>query len=507
MKLDHPAKNINIEGLPENVVPLMKIKRSVKCTFPNGVSIPIRRSQVQVLPNFAMTVYSSQGKTRPNNVVILNSCRDYLSYYTALSRSSTAEGTVIIQGFNPNKITCGASGYLRQEFRELELMDEISKLRFENNLPSVVNGHLRNPLIRQYQILKGDLYVPDNVPDTLKWSQSDPMNILKVQTDTSWQLIEKFKEKTVNYVPAAGTIAVNDVTSVKRKADDDFCNDVMVNKRRRTNLNFSNQNIEPVGLIWDSHNHSCAYDALFTILGDIWVYNPTMWTREFGKMSSFAKHLGLGFQKVSLKQKNIEDARNVVRNMLHQKDSAAFPYGTSGVDISELLIHMFTGKAIGNITFKCTNCGNSSNSSSKFTTLYTITRKKYTSIQEHLDATTSKAKKCILCSGNMSRTYKYKTSPSLLVVGLSSELRGVEISKSLTLNTNNNAIMLPICGLIYYYGAHFVVRIISPDGEVWYHDGIETKRHCVHEGYLADFTEANLSFQGSKTCVGVVYAL
>src|SRR6202047_3667058 len=41
VKLDRPAKNINIEGLPENVVPLMKIKKSVKCTFPNGVSIPI----------------------------------------------------------------------------------------------------------------------------------------------------------------------------------------------------------------------------------------------------------------------------------------------------------------------------------------------------------------------------------------------------------------------------------------------------------------------------------
>jgi hypothetical protein len=71
----------------------MKIKKLVKCTFPNGLSIPIRRLQVQVLPNFAMTVYSSQGKIHPNNVVILNSCCDHLSYYTALSRSSTAEGT------------------------------------------------------------------------------------------------------------------------------------------------------------------------------------------------------------------------------------------------------------------------------------------------------------------------------------------------------------------------------------------------------------------------------
>ena len=95
VKLDRPAKDINIEGLPENVVPLMKIKRSVKCTFPNGV--PICRSQIQVLPNFAMTVYYSQGKTHPDNVVILNSCRDHLSHYTALSRSSTAEGTIIFK--------------------------------------------------------------------------------------------------------------------------------------------------------------------------------------------------------------------------------------------------------------------------------------------------------------------------------------------------------------------------------------------------------------------------
>jgi hypothetical protein len=35
VKLDRPAKNINIEALPENVVPLMKIKKTVKCTFPN----------------------------------------------------------------------------------------------------------------------------------------------------------------------------------------------------------------------------------------------------------------------------------------------------------------------------------------------------------------------------------------------------------------------------------------------------------------------------------------
>ena len=64
-------------------------------------------------------------------------------------------------------------------------------LRFEDKLSPSINGNLRNALIRQYQLLKGELYVPDVVPDTLKWTKSDPMNILKVQTDTQWQLIKK----------------------------------------------------------------------------------------------------------------------------------------------------------------------------------------------------------------------------------------------------------------------------------------------------------------------------
>jgi hypothetical protein len=59
LNFDHPAKYINIEGLSKNVVPLMKIKKLVKCTFPNSVLIPVCPSQVHVLANFAMTVYSS----------------------------------------------------------------------------------------------------------------------------------------------------------------------------------------------------------------------------------------------------------------------------------------------------------------------------------------------------------------------------------------------------------------------------------------------------------------
>ena len=132
---------------------------------------------------------------------------------------------------------------------------------------------------------------------------------------------------------------------------------------------------------------------MFTILGDIWVYDPIMWTHEFSLMSSFANKLGLGFQQVSLKQTDFEDARNCVRNILHKKDPVAFPHGTSGVDISDLFVYMFTGKSIGKLKYNCTECGTASTSATKVISLFTITHKRYNSIQEHIDANDNKTKK------------------------------------------------------------------------------------------------------------------
>ncbi|KAJ7831364.1 hypothetical protein B0H13DRAFT_1915472 [Mycena leptocephala] len=108
-----------------------------------------------VLPNFAMTDYASQGKSRVKNVVHLNDSKNHHNYYVALSRGFTAEGTCIIQGFDSKKITSGISGHLRQEFRELELLDEITRLRHEGRLPKRVTGIYRGQLLSSYRAWKG----------------------------------------------------------------------------------------------------------------------------------------------------------------------------------------------------------------------------------------------------------------------------------------------------------------------------------------------------------------
>ncbi|KAF8574735.1 hypothetical protein K439DRAFT_1649720 [Ramaria rubella] len=117
-KLKNPPVPINLDGLPMNVVPIGRTTQDVICRLPNDDTLTVTRQQVQVLPNFSMTDYGCQGRTRPNNVVDLGGCLTHQSYYTCLSRSTSASGTVILQNFEPNKIMGGASGWLRQEFRE-----------------------------------------------------------------------------------------------------------------------------------------------------------------------------------------------------------------------------------------------------------------------------------------------------------------------------------------------------------------------------------------------------
>jgi len=71
VKLINPPNTVQLDGLPENVVPLSKQTISIKCDMPNDDAMCVSGEQVSVLPNFAMTDFASQGRTHPFNVVII----------------------------------------------------------------------------------------------------------------------------------------------------------------------------------------------------------------------------------------------------------------------------------------------------------------------------------------------------------------------------------------------------------------------------------------------------
>ncbi|KAF8808287.1 hypothetical protein BYT27DRAFT_7222963 [Phlegmacium glaucopus] len=158
------GSKVHIEGLPENVVPVYPTTNSIQVYLPNNDWYHISRAQVEVLVNFTMTDFASQGKTRLYNVTDLNNLSNHQAYYTALSRSAMA-------CFDVRKISGGCSRALSQEFQELELLDEITSLMYTSKLLAMICSDTRNNLIQAFCKWKGLQYVPRFVRPAIQWSK------------------------------------------------------------------------------------------------------------------------------------------------------------------------------------------------------------------------------------------------------------------------------------------------------------------------------------------------
>ncbi|KAI0717654.1 hypothetical protein C8Q72DRAFT_759117, partial [Fomitopsis betulina] len=235
-----------------------------------------------------MTDFGSQGRTRPHNVCDLQNCRSHQSIYTCLSRGSTYNRTIIVQPFYPRKLTGGISRSLRQELRELELLDEITKLCYLGKISPKVTGITRNELIHSFRKLKGEKFMPKTMHRALT------CNIDDMQADAPWQIVEKAKprekkqpkpaipdqpKKTAGYVAAKGTQALTvvsntmDKKSVKCKREDD-CDEVGTKKPRGEQVHAE---VNFIGFKWDNANYSCAYDCLLTILLSVYTECKQQW--------------------------------------------------------------------------------------------------------------------------------------------------------------------------------------------------------------------------------------
>jgi hypothetical protein len=332
-----------------------------------------------------MTDYGSQGHTRPNNVVDLMSCKDHTSYYTALSRGSTASGTVIMQGYNFNKITGGASGYLRQEFRELELLAEITRINHEGKMLRVLQGITRNNLIREYQLWKGVNHVPKHVHRALKWNKEDPFNLLDNVEDAKWEVIvgkrtaadriegnehtgdirptKKRKILEPGYVAAKGSQVLQTLSNdkgkreqvkkpkkvgpLKRKRKEVDTN--VPNKKRKTNSGNVPMHLNdtpnvtadsPLGLQWDNRWWSCGYNAVFVVLYAIWLVSTDLSKLKKAINNVQWNTMMSNFPDMKAGTMSFETLRNKIRDSLHAADPISFPTGMKGIYVHTLCDHM-----------------------------------------------------------------------------------------------------------------------------------------------------------------------
>ncbi|THU83190.1 hypothetical protein K435DRAFT_689995, partial [Dendrothele bispora CBS 962.96] len=211
-----------------------------------------------------MTDYVSQGKTRSQNIIHCEHLKNHHSYYTAFSRSSSADGLILLDDIDVQKVQGGISGFLRQEFRELMLLDELTELRYNHKLDPRVNGETRNQLLRSYQKIKGNKYDPLSMPHALFNQSQKDCKVPPLAESTGWQLIGQ--KKTVPH------------SNKNAKEKGKHVIDLPNKKRRKIDQNETHQRINTMhGMIWDSNNWSCPYDAIFTILFNLWQEDPGKW--------------------------------------------------------------------------------------------------------------------------------------------------------------------------------------------------------------------------------------
>ena len=105
-------------------------------------------------------------------------------------------------------------GYLKQEFRELELLNEITRLRWEGRLDQKVGGNTRSTLLKSYLKVYGRKKCPKSVHPALRWGKPGDDD-LQIDYDDDPSFIWKTPDN-----PVKGNIKDTQSKGKKRKTND-----------------------------------------------------------------------------------------------------------------------------------------------------------------------------------------------------------------------------------------------------------------------------------------------
>ncbi|KDR86186.1 hypothetical protein GALMADRAFT_52619 [Galerina marginata CBS 339.88] len=515
IKLTKPPRNVQFPGLPMNVVPIPTAHHGpLSMRMPNGDFVSLKRWQVPALPFFAMTDYASQGKTRLTNIVDLGRSKNHQAVYTALSRSASVDGTAILQSFDSSKITRGISGYLRQEFRELEILNKMTKLRYEGSIDQNSVSELRNPTLKTYYELK-----KTNPDLSITWHEaldvsSEQTNFAQDTTGVLWSITKNKKAHEEHALKIEKEkaekqkkrIANRELSSGQQKAHKKpKTQKIVAKKPKRDHRETPRQTI--LGPKWDNVDWSCAYDALIFILYNTWCEKRTAVPNEWMGVSRYMKMLIGDFSNST----DINLTRNKLRKRFYEDNSVDFPLGQRSTDIQSVVEHLLglTHGDDDNITtVVCEKCSYASNLAffnlSKFVILSRPRPGYPRSIQGQIDIRIKKSCLCDNC--RLQNRKSFLSHPEFLETPPPFIFFPLEYN----FETNTRILIAPghieyeLKGLIYLQSNHFTARFIDKNNSTWYHDGIAGMQG-IPESFLGSL-EGFLKLKAGNTPAVAFYA-
>ncbi|KAJ6470772.1 hypothetical protein C8R47DRAFT_1200348 [Mycena vitilis] len=214
--------------------------------------------------------------------------------------------------------------------------------------------------------------------------------------------------------------------------------------------------------MWDSRNHSCGYDATFTILANLW-REDDRWRNIFARESLLLSILNDQFQLALTGNQSLEEARNYARRWMHSSNPVDFPYGQSTTSIDRIAAVLLPPKAHAVGTRYCAECG-------------------YTDHSEH------QLFNAFLSAGlNRTRDHPEGVKISTWLHGvLTNGMHHHQIlfDPILQFDQMGTLVRLRLRGIIYAGGSHFTCRFLESNRDMWFHDGIATGRGCVRHGTM-----------------------
>ncbi|KAJ3898557.1 hypothetical protein F5879DRAFT_1066727 [Lentinula edodes] len=462
--LDNPPTPIHVPGLPPNVVPLTRRKTKGIVTLKNDVKISVTRNQVDILPGFSMTAYASQGQGLNPNATDLNTLNDHHAIYTALSRSRTAASTVILQGFDSRLITGGASGPLRKEYRELEMLNEITCLRYEGALDPSVVGITRNLLIESFLAWKGTTYVPSQVHSAVSWSAKDPY-VQQSKKPLSWSKIHKKAMQKLMKQNKKSNIGDDTTCSLAPPPQITPLNITsVVNSKKRKLANL------PISLLWS--NNSCAFDSVVTILLHIW-----METNITGDEYTNLPQLIKGFSEYRQGKHTLESVRDSLRSLLNSRRPREFSLTgfCSCITILEEMLKMKSSFMTTKLQCEQGHLSKRRPHNLKHSLLEDHRLVLPTSTNEWISVNSPASSNllCDSCHGSLRKFFHIECAPNVLAFACDGRPHLI-IDNIVHLRYNNEDFMYVLKGVIYYIPMreHFISRIVSSENVIYIYDGM-----------------------------------
>ena len=271
-------------------------------------------------------------------------------------------------------------GDLRQEFRELELLDDITKHRYNGNCSTKVTGITRGELVHSFRQWKGETYVPNSMHKDLQWTDCKPFPIEEVDANLPWEIIpdnktgiKPIKKAPVDifpasyYVPAKGSQklpAMSQDTGLKlnKRVLMQENTDVGTQERQSKKAKFSNNNRDIQvsqfkGFPWN--NHSCAYDALLTILLAVYTECEETWHNDIPDNNTVLEYIGDMFRQClgSNAVHTLRNGKDIIRGHIGQQDPALGFTGSEGIDLYALCQKLLA-TSTNTLTkqYKCCSC-------------------------------------------------------------------------------------------------------------------------------------------------------